>query len=71
MTKNQFDKIASNLHGVPVDALQRASLRYAAKRLRASGESGSANAAMLLEQMADEHGMEEYESLTVVQDVNS
>lgn len=65
MTKKQFEAIASNLHGVPVDALQRASLRYSAKRLRATGERGMAEAALLLEQMADEHGLDDYETLVV------
>lgn len=64
MTKQQITAIADHLKAVPVDALQRASLLYAAKRLAAAGETGCATAILLLEQMAGEH----YDEMTVTED---
>ena len=52
MSPEQISEIAEYLREIPLDSLQRASLKYAAMRLRATGEANTEDAALLLEQMA-------------------
>ena len=48
------EQIVKTLRDIPVDAMRRASLAYAIQVLRATGESGTESACLLLEQHIDE-----------------